>query len=244
MAVTERQEQVQPSAPARARMLRFLFGLLYRNRTLYWLASTIPFAGQWRVWQRLAVPRIVGADVLEIGCGIGKLLADMVQAGYACTAVDRSPQMVAATRGELRRRGLPTDAAPVLLASAQRLPFPAASFDTVVSTFPTDYIFDPATLHEVARVLRPGGRLIIVMGAELLPARAALVPLVALQTLVYGRRGEASGAGRANCALSTTSGLGKALTEAGFLPQAECVAGPFWQAYLLLAERSDMADVV
>ena len=37
----------------RASVLRALFGVLYRNRTLYWLASTIPFAGQWRRWQRL-----------------------------------------------------------------------------------------------------------------------------------------------------------------------------------------------
>ena len=244
MAVTETQgqgqRQVQPTAiPARARVLRFLFGLLYRNRLLYWLASTIPFAGQWRVWQRLAIPRISGADVLEIGCGIGKLLADMAQAGYSCAAVDRSPQMVAATRRELRKRGIAAEATPVLLASAQRLPFPAASFDTVVSTFPTDYIFDSATLHEVARVLRPGGRLIIVMGAALLPARAALVPLVALQTLVYGRQSGASGAGQASCALSPASGMGVALATAGFIPQAECVAGPFWQAYLLLAERPE-----
>ncbi len=39
----------------RASVLRALFGVLYRNRTLYWLASTIPFAGQWRRWQRLVL---------------------------------------------------------------------------------------------------------------------------------------------------------------------------------------------
>ena len=71
--------------PLRARTVRFLFGLLYKNRALYWLASTIPFAGQWRRWQRLVLPRLVGHDVLEVGCGIGTLLADMVAAGYACS---------------------------------------------------------------------------------------------------------------------------------------------------------------
>src|SRR5437660_2505110 len=86
-------------------VVRTLFELLYRNRTLYWLASTLPFAGQWRVWQRLVLPRIDGRDVLEVGCGIGTLLADMIEAGYTCSAIDRSPQMVAATRDWLRRQG-------------------------------------------------------------------------------------------------------------------------------------------
>ena len=70
----------------RGRVLGALFGMLYRNRYLYWFASTVPFAGQWRVWQRLALPRIRGTRVLEIGCGPGKLLADMVRAGCACSA--------------------------------------------------------------------------------------------------------------------------------------------------------------
>ena len=59
----------------RGRVLGALFGMLYRNRYLYWFASTVPFAGQWRVWQRLTLPRIRGTHVLEIGCGPGKLLA-------------------------------------------------------------------------------------------------------------------------------------------------------------------------
>src|SRR5262244_3290570 len=91
----------------RAGVLRAIFGLLYRNRMLYWLASTIPFAGQWRRWQRLVLPLLDGTDVLELGCGPGTLLADLVQAGYTCTAIDQSPQMVAAARDTLHRRGLP-----------------------------------------------------------------------------------------------------------------------------------------
>ena len=72
---------------------------------------------------------------------------------------------------------------------AQELPYPDASFDSVVSTFPTDYIFDPATTREMARVLRVGGRLLVVLGARLLPAHLLVVPLVAMQTLVYGSQG-------------------------------------------------------
>jgi SAM-dependent methyltransferase len=215
--------------------VRWLFELLYRNRALYWLASTLPFAGQWRVWQRLALDRLRGPDVLEIGCGIGTLLGDMLERGYHCRAIDRSPQMVAATRRELRRRGLPVEAETVQRASVQALPFADASFDTAVSTFPTDYIADPAALREIARVLRPSGRLVIVLGASLLPARAIVRPLVTLQRLVYGR---SSARSAVSCAGASAKPLIARLRDAGLAPQPECVSGPFWIAYVVMATKA------
>lgn len=220
---------------ARWSVVRWLFELLYRNSALYWLASTLPFAGQWRVWQRLALERARGTDTLEIGCGIGTLLGDTLARGYHARAVDRSPQMVAATRRELRRRGLPIAPDTVQQASVQRLPFADASFDTVMSTFPTDYIADPAALGEIARVLRPDGRLVIVLGASLLPARLILRPLVAFQRLVYGGREP----GVATCASAATSPLLGHMREADMSPHAECVSGPFWLAYVVMAEKAE-----
>lgn len=220
------------------RIVRMLFELLYHNRTLYWLASTIPFAGQWRRWQRLVLPRIVGTDVLEIGCGIGTLLADMVEAGYTCAAIERSPQMIAATRAELRRRGSPEMEAMVRRGSAQRLPFADASFDTVVSTFPTEYIYEAATLAEVARVLRSGGRLVVVLGAALLPANALLLPFVTVQTLVYGRHPSARAqAPDTSTRTAPADPLVSLLARAGLVAHTEHVRGPFWVAHLVLAEK-------
>ena len=164
---------------------KWLFETLYKNRYLYRFASTVPFAGQWRVWQRLVLPRLRGHDVLELGCGLGDLLADMIAAGYACRAVEHSPQMVAAARDTLHRRKL-GNANAIVQGSAQRLPFSAASFDAVVSTFPSEYIYDSTTIAEVERVLRPGGRLIVVEGANLLPVGFLQPVLVFLQMLVYG----------------------------------------------------------
>ncbi|HEY7848682.1 MAG TPA: class I SAM-dependent methyltransferase [Ktedonobacterales bacterium] len=216
----------------RARVVGFLFELLYRSRTLYWLASTFPFAGQWRVWQRLALPRLRGEDVLEVGCGIGGLLADMVERGYRCQAIDRSPQMVAATRRELRRRRLGGDGQIVRQASVQALPFAAASFDNVVSTFPTEYIADLGALREMHRVLRPGGRLIVVISATLLPTRALLAPLVAVQRLVYGPQPAGT---QANAAPGIATPLMQRMRVAGFTPQLERAPGPFWVAYVMTA---------
>ena len=167
------------------RFRKLIFETLYKNQYLYRFASTVPFAGQWRIWQQLALPRIVGHDVLEIGCGLGDLLADMLTAGYHCYAVEQSPQMVVAARDTVKRLGLGTRAT-VLQGSAQHVPFSDGSFDTVVSTFPSEYIYESDTIAEVERVLRPGGRLIVVEGANLLPVGFFQPFLVLLQMLVYG----------------------------------------------------------
>ncbi|GAC1519591.1 MAG: hypothetical protein NVS3B14_21650 [Ktedonobacteraceae bacterium] len=162
-----------------------LFETLYKNKYLYRFASTVPFAGQWRVWQRLVLPRLHGHDVLELGCGPGDLLADMLAAGYNCRAVEHSPQMVAAARETLQNCKL-GESTTIIQGSAQGLPFSDASFDSVMSTFPSEYIYDPDTIAEVARVLRPGGRLVVIEGANLLPVGFLQPLLVLLQLLVYG----------------------------------------------------------
>jgi SAM-dependent methyltransferase len=164
---------------------KWLFETLYKNRYLYRFASTVPFAGQWRIWQRLVIPRIYGKDVLELGCGLGDLQADMLEAGYACYAIEHSPEMVSAAHATLKKRK-PGSEMQIRQGSAQHLPFDAETFDTVVSTFPSEYIYDPATISEVERVLRPGGRVIVIEGANLLPVGFVQPLLVGIQAVVYG----------------------------------------------------------
>ena len=164
---------------------KWLFETLYKNRYLYRFASTVPFAGQWRIWQRLVIPRIYGKDVLELGCGLGDLQADMQEAGYTCHAIEHSPEMVSAARATLKKRKVGTETQ-IIQGSAQHLPFAAETFDTIVSTFPSEYIYDPPTISEVKRVLRPGGRIIIIEGANLLPVGFVQPFLVGIQAVVYG----------------------------------------------------------
>ncbi len=238
------------SAQARAR--RGLFELLYKNRALYWFASTIPFAGQWRVWQRLALPRLCGQDVLEVGCGIGDLLVDMAQAGYHCQAIDRSPQMVAATRSKLARKGL-AEKVTVTQGRVQELPFKDASFDSIVSTFPTEYIYDPAAIRELARVLRPGGRLIVIIGAGLLPVGPINFFLTLLHALVYGssalykRRPVASARQSApgqdaepdGASPYATAGAHIPLEVAGLRRREEREVSSVWEAFIIIGEKPE-----
>jgi ubiquinone/menaquinone biosynthesis C-methylase UbiE len=164
---------------------RLLFETLYKNRYLYRFASTVPFAGQWRTWQRLVLSRLRGYDVLELGCGLGDLLADLLAAGYDSHAVEHSPAMAAAARDTLRKRKVGNDTN-VILGVAQSLPFSDETFDNVVSTFPTEYIYDRDTISEIKRVLRPGGRVIIIEAANLLPVGYMQPLLMIMHFLVYG----------------------------------------------------------
>jgi ubiquinone/menaquinone biosynthesis C-methylase UbiE len=164
---------------------KLLFETLYKNRYLYRFASTIPFAGQWRTWQRLVLPRLQGHDVLELGCGLGDLLADMLEAGYNCRAVEHSPAMVAAARDTLHKRKV-GGSTNVIQGSAQSLPFSDETFDNVVSTFPSEYIYDRDTISEIKRVLRSGGRVIIIESANLLPVGYIQPFLMFIHFLVYG----------------------------------------------------------
>ncbi len=164
---------------------KWLFETLYKNRYLYRFASTVPFAGQWRIWQRLVIPRIYGKNVLELGCGLGDLQADIQEAGYTCHAIEHSPEMVSAARATLKKRRVGTETQ-IIQGSAQHLPFAAETFDTIVSTFPSEYIYDPPTISEVKRVLRPGGRIIVIEGANLLPVGFVQPFLVGIQAVVYG----------------------------------------------------------
>ena len=239
---------------------KLIFETLYKNRYLYRFASTIPFAGQWRVWQRLVIARIRGLEVLEIGCGLGDLLADMLQAGYHCRAVERSPQMVAAARDTLRKRRV-GDVSLVIQGSAQALPIPSATIDTVVSTFPSEYIYDADTIAEIARVLRPGGRLIVIEGGELLPVGFIQPFLLLIHALIYGPRVLLEPARQRNQQRKSTANAtatkqsdqqSGAITEVvsntpfgSFMPlerfglarRSECVRSPRWKAYIIIGDK-------
>src|SRR5512146_1852007 len=151
-------------------LLRYAFHLFYNPFAFtYDLVSAVVSRGRWRAWTRAAIPRIRGTRVLELPCGTGNLLVDMQAAGYAPVGIDLSPAMLGITRGKLLRRGA---AAPLARARVQALPFPSRAFDTVVMTFPPEFIYDPRSFAEFHRILTDGGRLVWVDAGRLLPKDA------------------------------------------------------------------------
>ena len=143
------------------------------------------FAGQWAVWQQSALEHLRGRDVLELGYGTGELILELCRRGYEPVGVDLSPRMRLIAGRKLRRHGC---AAQLLLGSSTGLPLPDGSFDTIISTFPSAYIADARTWEEAGRVLRPGGRVVVVLSGELLPVDHRSRLLIRFHRLVYGRR--------------------------------------------------------
>ncbi len=120
--------------------------------------SRLVSGGRWDAWRRFALDDVQGPRVLELGFGTGELLLEMRRRGLAAVGLDPSRPMHRVLSRKGARQGLNV---PRLLARAEALPFPSSSFDTVVSTFPANYIIEAPTLSEVARVLAPAGRFVI-----------------------------------------------------------------------------------
>ena len=98
--------------------------------------------------------------VLEVGAGTGANLP-LYASNVRVTAVELRPSHLAAAARKARLAGRSADIS-VAAANAQNLPFPDASFDTVVGTLVFCSIHDPGqALDEIRRVVRPGGRLLL-----------------------------------------------------------------------------------
>lgn len=141
------------------------FGLLYNEFAFtYDLVSWFVSMGQWRSWQRAALPYLKGKRVLEIAHGTGNLLLDLTALGFEPVGLDLSGAMGSLARRKLNSRGL----VPALVrARVQQLPFPSASFPSLVTTFPTEFIMDATVIAELQRVLQPGGVVVFVPVAQI-----------------------------------------------------------------------------
>jgi arsenite methyltransferase len=122
-------------------------------------AAVESFAGVANPWRlgRLAP----GEGVLDLGSGAGTdslIAAQMVGPEGRVVGIDMTPEMVAKARGAAAEIGATN--VQFLKAEAERLPFPDASFDVVISNGVIDLIPDKdAVFAELYRVLTPGGRM-------------------------------------------------------------------------------------
>ncbi|GAB4281341.1 MAG: hypothetical protein Kow0080_34840 [Candidatus Promineifilaceae bacterium] len=144
--------------------IRLIFRLLYYELAWsYDVVSWLVSFGQWRAWLYCALPFVTGNRVLELGHGPGHLLLALSQLGKTAVGLDLSPVMGRQARHKLQKQNA---AARLVRGKGELLPFANDSFDTVVATFPTNYIFLPETLSAVRRVLRQNGRFVIIPSTQ------------------------------------------------------------------------------
>lgn len=209
-----------------ARLLKWFFHLLYHPFAWsYDLVAGVVSMGRWRRWVMAALEMLEGPRVLELGFGPGHLQVQLHARGLHAVGLDESPQMARQAARRLRRQTFNPRLARGL---AQRLPFASAVFDSVVATFPTQYIVDARTLAEVWRVLRPEGRLVVLFGAwhtgHSLPER--------LLALLFRLTGESPSAGPGDESAFTAS-----FFQAGFRARVEWVEIPGSRLVFVLATR-------
>jgi len=206
-----------------ATLLRFFFSLLYHQFAwTYDLVAATVSLGRWEKWVKSTLPYLEGR-VLEIGYGPGHLQAALKEKNLPVFGVDESRQMAHQARRRLKKKGLQ---ARLTRGLSQSLPFQSHVFNTVVATFPSEYIYDPHTLTEAQRVLVPEGRFIIVPLAWITGGR----PMEKLAAWLFRITGEAPGEPK-----PLPAAIRERFMQAGFQVQSELIGMEGSQILLILA---------
>jgi demethylmenaquinone methyltransferase/2-methoxy-6-polyprenyl-1,4-benzoquinol methylase len=151
---------VTESLSERNRAAQALFAPLGETYDRY--ARLLSF-GQDPRWRSFLVEQIEArpdAHVLDVACGTAAVSMELVRR-YGChvVGIDQSAEMLAAGRARVAAANL-SERIELREGRAEALPFGDASFDALTFTYLLRYVDDPgATMIELARVVRPGGRI-------------------------------------------------------------------------------------
>lgn len=114
---------------------------------------TFGFDRRWRTTVGKVLEARAGERVLDLAAGTGVSTAELARSGAWCLAADFSLGMLRSGRHRQ---------VPMIAADALALPFADSSFDAVTIMFGIrNFVDTPAALAEIARVVRPGGRLVV-----------------------------------------------------------------------------------
>jgi demethylmenaquinone methyltransferase/2-methoxy-6-polyprenyl-1,4-benzoquinol methylase len=146
--------------PSKDETLRLFAGLPRR----YDLAGALLSFGQDPRWRRTMVGKVSareGDRVLDVATGTGMVATALVRR-YGCSVVglDQSPEMLAGAQAKLDRDPGLAGRIELVRGEAESLPFEDGEFDHLTFTYLLRYVEDAgATLRELARVVKPGGRI-------------------------------------------------------------------------------------
>jgi demethylmenaquinone methyltransferase/2-methoxy-6-polyprenyl-1,4-benzoquinol methylase len=151
---------ISANRPSKEETLRLFAGLPRR----YDLAGALLSFGQDPRWRRAMVCKLEARPddrVLDVATGTG-MVAEALVRRYGCSVVglDQSAEMLSGARAKLDRDPRLASRIDLIRGEAERLPFGDAEFDHLTFTYLIRYVEDPgATLAELARVVRRGGRI-------------------------------------------------------------------------------------
>ena len=114
----------------------------------------------WAAWSRALGLLMPPIDVADLGCGDGYLTIEAARWAKRVTAIDRSPDVLTRGKELARRRGVKNIT--WKRGDLQKVPIDDASMDLVLLSQALHHADDPdAALHEAHRILRPGGRVLL-----------------------------------------------------------------------------------
>lgn len=187
----------------------------------------------WRIfpaekWDRVVIglcpDDISSTDILDVGCASGRLLESLAKAGARRLAgVELAPKMLEFARNRLSAAGYPAD---MKAADAEdNLPWHDKSFDIVTLTGVLHHFYRPTdALTEIHRVLRSGGRLIVLEPYFPLPIRQCCNLFLRIKPL------------NGDCRFYSRKGVGRLLAGKGFEVAKSVFIG--WQSFLTVGVKS------
>lgn len=218
---------MSPESPTHSlltRLMRVFFYLLYQPMSWsYDLVAWIVSWGRWKDWVMMTCPYLKGPYILELGHGPGHLQVALHGKSIYLFGIDASQQMGRQAKQRISKSG---NYHQLACGYAQKLPFLDSSFDQIVSTFPTDYIYAQETLEEIHRTLKVGGKLVVLPTAWITGKRLI-------------DRGTAN--------LFRVTGKASAwdpkwlvpFQKAGFQPEVEMITRKSWSLVIILAHKAN-----
>jgi len=140
--------------------------LLRRREDRHTLNEKLLEPGQsWMLWAKALGALLPPLEVVDFGCGTGVMTVELARWARRVTAIDKSPSALEQAQARAQREGLAN--VTFLGADLHELPLGAGKKDLVVASQSLHHVETPAAvLGEAARILKPGGRIIIL---ELMP---------------------------------------------------------------------------